>query len=237
MFWKIIITGLSWLKGKLNNDKEKLCPFLPKSYLFVFSSLLLFPHVKTLVFQCLSINSQVILKNFWPLASKFSILLSNLLKKISILEFYDTETTTARRKQKIRLWLTGNSYSYTNCHSLQTAFTRHSISESCMYSAKVAAQYCSSFPWDLLWRSFWPHFKLRRTLQIDTKAFQAENRSLVLCLLACLCVRWWCTTLLNETSLSKKTHWSKLISKYNTVQGMKSTGFSKWSQNWGPNTL
>ena len=58
-------------------------------------------------------------------------------------------------------------------------------------------------------------------------------------LLACLCVRWWCTTLLNETSLSKKTHCSKLISKYNTVQGMKSTGFSKcfvskWSQNWGP---
>ena len=61
--------------------------------------------------------------------------------------------------------------------------------------------------------AFWPHFKLRRTLQIDTKAFQAENRSLVLCF-ACLCVRWWCTTtLLNETSLSKKTHCSKLISK------------------------
>ena len=77
------------------------------------------------------------------------------------------------------------SFCSSNCHSLQTAFTRHSISESSMYSAKVAAQYCSSFPWDLLWRSFWPHFKLRRTLQIDTKAFQAENRSLVLCLLVC----------------------------------------------------
>ena len=27
-------------------------------------------------------------------------------------------------------------------------------SERDVYSAKVAAQYCSSFPWDLLWRSF-----------------------------------------------------------------------------------
>ena len=100
IFWKIIITQLSWLKGKLNNDKEKLCPFLPKSYFFYFSSLLLLPCQKTLVFRFFSINSQVIWKNSRPLASNFSILLSNLLKKISIQEFYDTETTTARRKQK-----------------------------------------------------------------------------------------------------------------------------------------
>ena len=36
----------------------------------------------------------------WPLAENFSILLSNLLKKISIQEFYDAETTTARRNKK-----------------------------------------------------------------------------------------------------------------------------------------
>ena len=34
------------------------------------------------------------------MAENFSILLSNLLKKISIQEFYDRETTTASRKQK-----------------------------------------------------------------------------------------------------------------------------------------
>ena len=39
-------------------------------------------------------------EQFETLAENFSILLSNLLKKISIQEFYDTETTTARRKQK-----------------------------------------------------------------------------------------------------------------------------------------
>ena len=71
-----------------------------KVLFFCFSSLLLLPCQKTLVFRFFSINSQVILKNSRPLASNFSILLSNLLKKISIQEFYDTETTTARRKQK-----------------------------------------------------------------------------------------------------------------------------------------
>ena len=94
-----------------------------KVLFFCFSSLLLLPCQKTLVFRFFSINSQVILKNSRPLASNFSILLSNLLKKISIQEFYDTETTTARRKQKIRLWSTGNSYVYSpparrQCHSL-----------------------------------------------------------------------------------------------------------------------
>ena len=122
VFWKIIITELSWLKGKLNNDKEKICPFLPKSYFFIFSSLLLFPHLKTLVFRCFSINSQVILKNSRLLASNFSILLSNLLKKISIQEFYNTETTTARRKQKIRLWSTGNSYSQIETRTYYMSF-------------------------------------------------------------------------------------------------------------------
>ena len=87
-------------KGKLNNDKEKLCPFLPKSYFFVSPRCCCFRVKKHLYFDFFSINSQVILKNSRPLASNFSILLSNLLKKISIQEFYDTETTTARRKQK-----------------------------------------------------------------------------------------------------------------------------------------
>ena len=100
IFWKIIITWLSWLKGKLNNDKEKLCPFLPKSYFIVSPRCCCFRVKKHLYFDFFSINSQVILKNSRPLASNFSILLSNLLKKISIQEFYDTETTTARRKQK-----------------------------------------------------------------------------------------------------------------------------------------
>ena len=47
----------------------------------------------------------------WPLAENFSILLSNLLKKIEIQVFFDTEATTARKNKKIRLWSTGNSYS------------------------------------------------------------------------------------------------------------------------------
>ena len=37
-------------------------------------------------------------------------IISNLLKNISMQEFSDAETTTARKKQKIRLWLIGNSY-------------------------------------------------------------------------------------------------------------------------------
>ena len=40
--------------------------------------------------------------SIWPRI--FSILLSNLLKKIEIQVFFDTEATTARRKKKIRLW-------------------------------------------------------------------------------------------------------------------------------------
>ena len=90
-----------------------------KVLFFCFSSLLLLPCQKTLVFRFFSINSQVILKNSRPLASNFSILLSNLLKKISIQEFYDTETTTARRKQKNKtlvdrkqLFLVGQLYVY-----------------------------------------------------------------------------------------------------------------------------
>ena len=46
------------------------------------------------------VMSQVILKNSRPLTSNFSILLSNLVKNISIQMFSDAETTTARRKQK-----------------------------------------------------------------------------------------------------------------------------------------
>ena len=86
-----------------------------KVLFYCFSSLLLLPCQKTLVFRFFSINSQVILKNSRPLAS-------NLLKKISIQEFYNTETTTARRKQKIRLWSTGNSYSQIETRTYYMSF-------------------------------------------------------------------------------------------------------------------
>ena len=79
----------------------------PKSYFFVFSQLLLFPCRKTLVLRFFSINSKVILKNSRPTAENFSILLENLLKKIEIQVFFDTEATTARRNKKIRLWQKG----------------------------------------------------------------------------------------------------------------------------------
>ena len=98
-----------------------------KVLFFCFSSLLLLPCQKTLVFRFFSINSQVILKNSRPLASNFSILLSNLLKKISIQEFYDTETTTARRKQKNktlvdRKQLLGSIYVCIDFYSLLSRF-------------------------------------------------------------------------------------------------------------------
>ena len=98
-----------------------------------------------------------------------------------------------------------------------------------MYSAKVAAQYCSSFPWDLLWRSFWPHFKLRRTLQIDTKAFQAENRSLVLCLLTCV---------LDDDALLRSSTKLHLARKHTALNWSQSiTQFKGWNQRVFQNVL
>ena len=78
-----------------------------KSYFFVFFQLLLFPCHKTLVLRFFSINSKVILKNSRPTAENFSILLENLLKKIEIQVFFDTEATKVRRNKKIRLWQKG----------------------------------------------------------------------------------------------------------------------------------
>ena len=98
-----------------------------KVLFFCFSSLLLLPCQKTLVFRFFSINSQVILKNSRPLASNFSILLSNLLKKISIQEFYDTETTTARRKQKNKTLV--DRKQLINCMQITTIITRLSMSK------------------------------------------------------------------------------------------------------------
>ena len=49
---------------------------------------------------CISIFFNKFSSNSRPLASNFSILLSNLLKNISIQVSSDEETTTARRKQK-----------------------------------------------------------------------------------------------------------------------------------------
>ena len=89
------------------NSLEIAISCRPKSYFFVFSQLLLFPCRKTLVLRFFSINSKVILKNSRPTAENFSILLENLLKKIEIQVFFDTEATTARRNKKIRLWQKG----------------------------------------------------------------------------------------------------------------------------------
>ena len=61
---------------------NKFMSLSTKVLFYCFSSLLQLPCQTTLVFRLFSINSQVILKT------------------ISIQEFYDTETTTARRKQK-----------------------------------------------------------------------------------------------------------------------------------------
>ena len=66
---------------------------IKKSYVPFYQSLIFFsPHCcffrvkKTLVFRFFSINSQVILKNSWPLASNFSILLSNLFKNSTMIK-------------------------------------------------------------------------------------------------------------------------------------------------------
>ena len=74
---------------------------IKKSYVPFYQSLIFF-----LLAVVASVSKNTCISIFFnkfssnSLASNFSILLSNLLEKISIQEFYDTETTTARRKQK-----------------------------------------------------------------------------------------------------------------------------------------
>ena len=85
-----------------------------KVLFFCFSSLLLLPCQKTLVFRFFSINSQVILKNSRPLASNFSILLSNLLKKSQYKSFTTRKQQQLGENKNIRLWSTGNSYFKSN---------------------------------------------------------------------------------------------------------------------------
>ena len=93
-----------------------------KVLFFCFSSLLLLPCQKTLVFRFFSINSQVILKNSRPLASNFSILLSNLLKNISIQVFPTRKQQQLGENKKIRLWSTGNSYSQIETRTYYMSF-------------------------------------------------------------------------------------------------------------------
>ena len=99
------------MKGKLNNDKEKLCPFLPKSYFLFLLAVVASVSKNTCILIFFSINSQVILKNSRPLASNFSILLSNLLKKSQYKSFTTWKQQQLGENKKIRLWSTGNSYS------------------------------------------------------------------------------------------------------------------------------
>ena len=90
--------------------KKSYVPFY-QSLFFCFSSLLLLPCQKTFVFRFFSINSQVTLKNSRPLASNFSILLSNLLKKKSQYKSFTTrKQQQLGENKKIRLWSIGNSY-------------------------------------------------------------------------------------------------------------------------------
>ena len=91
---------MSCMKEKLSIYAKKLYPLFPNCYFIRFSLSLLFPSGKTLGFRFFSLNSWVILKSSRPSASNFSILPSNLMKKISIQVFSLTENTTTMEKSR-----------------------------------------------------------------------------------------------------------------------------------------
>ena len=77
---------------------KKVISLISKLLFYRFLSLLLlFPSGKTLGFRFFSLNSWIILKSSRPSASNFSILSSNLMKKISIQVFSLMETATSWR--------------------------------------------------------------------------------------------------------------------------------------------
>ena len=79
---------MSCMKEKLSIYAKKLYPLFPNCYFIRFSLSLLFPSGKTLGFRFFSLNSWVILKIFSASPRIFSILPSNLMKKILIQVFY-----------------------------------------------------------------------------------------------------------------------------------------------------
>ena len=74
------------MKGKLNNDKEKLCPFLPKSY-FLF-----------LLTVVSSVSKNTCISIFFSINSQYKSFMTRKQQQLG-------------ENKKIRLWLTGNSYS------------------------------------------------------------------------------------------------------------------------------
>ena len=91
---------MSCMKDKYSIYAKKLSPLFPKSYFLDFPWWCCFPSGKTLGFRFFSLNSRVILKSSRPSASNFSILLSNLMKKISIQVFSQTENNTTMEKSR-----------------------------------------------------------------------------------------------------------------------------------------
>ena len=71
-----------------------------KVLFFCFSSLLLLPCQKTLVFRFFFNKFSSNIEKFSAVGLEFFNITFESIAKISIQEFYDTETTIARRKQK-----------------------------------------------------------------------------------------------------------------------------------------